>query len=78
VSRAVDEHAFEDIDDINAARFCRPSLTTIPSRPFVVGTLAAATLIDLMSGRVPEERNRLLETELVVRGSTDGKFDETV
>jgi hypothetical protein len=61
-----------------SAWFCRPSLTTVPSQPFQVGTPATATLIDLMSGRTPEIRNRTIASALVVRGSRDENFRDAV
>jgi len=62
--------AIASVDDISAAAFCRPSLTTVPSKPYQTGAAAADMLITLMSGNVPAEKRQLLETDLIVRGST--------
>jgi DNA-binding LacI/PurR family transcriptional regulator len=58
------------VDDIGAARFCRPSLTTVKTHPYRTGELAASMLIDLMRGSLPEKRHHLLDVELVVRDSS--------
>lgn len=62
--------ALASVDDISAAAFCRPSLTTIPSKPYETGAAAADMLIALMSGKAPVQKRQLLETQLVVRDST--------
>lgn len=64
------------VDDINAARFFRPSLTTVTSEPYACGKLAAQMLIELMSGRKPAQQNILVETKLIVRGSTSLNYTD--
>jgi DNA-binding LacI/PurR family transcriptional regulator len=64
--------AVAGVDDIGAAAFNRPSLTTVTSRPYDTGALAADMLMSLMSGTKPAKRHMTIETELVVRGSTAG------
>lgn len=62
--------AVAGVDDIGAAAFNRPSLTTVTSRPYDTGALAADMLMSLMSGTKPPKRHMTIETELVVRAST--------
>jgi DNA-binding LacI/PurR family transcriptional regulator len=62
--------AVASVDDIGAARYCRPSLTTVKTHPYRTGQLAAAMLIDLMNGDAPEQHNHRLGVELVVRDSS--------
>lgn len=62
--------ALASVDDISAAAFCRPPLTTISSKPYETGVAAADMLISLMSGNPPSHRRNLLDTELIVRGSS--------
>jgi DNA-binding LacI/PurR family transcriptional regulator len=45
-------------------------LTTLELYPARVATEAIDVLIDLIEGRPPEERERLVPTNLVVRDST--------
>jgi DNA-binding LacI/PurR family transcriptional regulator len=65
-----DDIAVASVDDIAAASFCRPSLTTVTSEPYLCGKLAAEMLVELMSGRQPKVRNVVVKTQLKVRGST--------
>lgn len=62
--------AVAGVDDIGAAAFSRPSLTTVTSKPYETGALAADMLMSLMSGSEPPKRHMTIATELVVRGST--------
>lgn len=64
--------AVAGVDDIGAAAFNRPSLTTVTSKPYETGALAAGMLMSLMSGTKPSKRRVIIDTELVVRGSTAG------
>ena len=74
--RVPQDLAVASVDDINAASFSRPSLTTVTSEPHASGEAAADMLIDLMSGRVPKVRNVLIDPRLIVRGSTDEGYVE--
>ncbi|HET6451768.1 MAG TPA: LacI family DNA-binding transcriptional regulator [Spirochaetia bacterium] len=67
--RAPADMALASIDDIPAARFLDPSLTTVrvPANDF--GRLAGEMLISLVYGERPEPRHVILPTELVVRES---------
>ena len=66
-----DDIAVAGVDDIGAAAFSRPALTTVTSRPHDTGEAAADMLIRVMSGSSPRRRHMLLKSELIVRGSTD-------
>jgi DNA-binding LacI/PurR family transcriptional regulator len=66
--------AVASVDDISAARFFRPALTTVTSEPYACGKLAAEMLVELMRGRDPANRNVLVDTRLIIRGSTDGNY----
>jgi DNA-binding LacI/PurR family transcriptional regulator len=68
--RVPEDIAISSVDDITAARFCRPSLTTVTSEPYLCGKLAAEMLVELMSGRTPPSPNIILESQLMVRGSS--------
>lgn len=68
--------AVASVDNIDAARFFRPALTTVTSEPYACGRVAAKMLIELMNGRQPIERNVLVDTRLIVRGSTDATYSE--
>ena len=67
--------AVAGVDDIGAAAFSRPSLTTVTSKPYETGALAADMLMSLMSGSEPPKRHMTIATELVVRGSTASSVD---
>jgi len=72
--RALGKRVPEDIsiigfDNIVAAQYCTPALTTVNQDKYQMGYIAAATLIDMLEGRqVP--RYRKMPAELIVRAST--------
>jgi len=68
--RVPDDVALTSIDDIPAARFMNPSLTTVrvPANDF--GRLAGEMLIKLVRGERPDPPHVLLKTELIVRESS--------
>jgi DNA-binding LacI/PurR family transcriptional regulator len=70
--RVPQDVAVTSIDDIPAARFMNPALTTVrvPANDF--GRLAGEMLIKLVNGDRPEPQHVLLPTELVVRESSGG------
>lgn len=72
--RVPDDIAVASVDNIDAARFYRPALTTVTSEPYACGQIAARMLIELMTGKRPAERNVLVDTRLIVRGSTDKAY----
>jgi DNA-binding LacI/PurR family transcriptional regulator len=57
-------------DDVTAAAYTDPPLTTVRQPVEHLGALAAELLFEqVVSGNAPAD-NRILPTELVVRGST--------
>lgn len=56
-------------DDITAARFITPALTTVHVPTFALGWSAAELLVQLIEQRPSAERHVLLDTELVIRES---------
>jgi DNA-binding LacI/PurR family transcriptional regulator len=67
---SVPEHlAVVGFDDIPAARWCQPGLTTIHQSAMEKGICATQLLIEHREARVPE-RHCLLPTALIVRSST--------
>jgi len=56
-------------DDIPWARYSDPPLTTVRLPAQKLASEACSLLLDLMKGSEPEERNLVLDTELVVRKS---------
>lgn len=67
--RVPDDIALVGFDDITAARFVTPALTTVRLPTFGLGWSAAETLIDLIENNTPGQTQTLLETELVIRQS---------
>ena len=58
-------------DDIHAAAFQNPSLTTVRQPLDQMGEMAARILLERLSGRPPTPRSLVtMEPELVVRDST--------
>ncbi|MFL6177355.1 MAG: LacI family DNA-binding transcriptional regulator [Ornithinibacter sp.] len=56
-------------DDVMAARYVRPGLTTVRQPVQELGALAADRLHDLVSGAAPSAERRVLATEVVIRSS---------
>jgi LacI family transcriptional regulator len=57
-------------DGIPMGAFTSPALTTVAHHTAELGRLAVAMLCDLLDGRSPDQVERLLPTELVVRESS--------
>ncbi len=70
--RVPEDVALASIDDIPAARFMNPALTTVrvPANDF--GRLAGEMLIRLVGGEHPEPQHVILPAELVTRESSGG------
>lgn len=64
-----EEMAVVGFDDITAARFITPSLTTVHVPTFGLGWSAGELLIRIIEGDPPRQRHVELDTELVVRES---------
>jgi LacI family transcriptional regulator len=56
-------------DDITAARFITPALTTVHVPTFGLGWSVAELLIQIVEQRTPEETQVQLDTRLIVRES---------
>jgi DNA-binding LacI/PurR family transcriptional regulator len=67
--RIPDDISIMGFDDIPWARYSDPPLTTIRLPAQKLASEACLLLLDLMQGSEPEERNLVLDTELVVRKS---------
>ncbi|MDN3615408.1 MAG: DNA-binding transcriptional regulator CytR [Vibrio gallaecicus] len=57
-------------DDIKFAQYCDPPLTTISQPRYEIGRQAMLMMLDVLKGNDVQAGSRLLETELIVRGST--------
>ena len=67
--RIPDDIAVVGYDDIPAARFAAPPLTTIWTKPVEVGQKAGNMLIDLIEGCRPRETQLCIDCELIIRES---------
>jgi DNA-binding LacI/PurR family transcriptional regulator len=67
--RAPEDIALVGFDNIAAARFITPALTTVHVPAFGLGWAAAELLIRIIEGDQPAETQVRLETELIVRES---------
>jgi LacI family transcriptional regulator len=70
--RIPDDVAIVGYDDIPAAAYCHPPLTTIRQPMQRVGEIATQRLIELIDNPDAERQEILLKTELVRRGSCNG------
>lgn len=57
-------------DDIPAAEYVHPGLTTVRQSIFQTAHLLTRLLLDLIRGQAPEVRGTLIAPELVIRGSS--------
>lgn len=65
-----DDLSIIGFDNIALAEFCDPPLTTISQPRFEIGREAMLLLLDQLQGQVVSSGSRLLDCELIVRGST--------
>ena len=65
-------------DDIQAANYINPPLTTVRQPLLYMGETAARTLIDRLEGRMNDDEEIMIEPELMVRRSTAGCADQPV
>ncbi len=68
--RVPDELSVTGLDDIMAARYAMPGLTTLRGSPRNTGETLCLQLLDVVNGTSEVDPQVLLEGELVVRGST--------
>jgi LacI family transcriptional regulator len=64
-------------DDIQAAGYINPPLTTVRQPMLHMGETAARTLIDRLEGRMKDVAEIMIEPELMVRRSTAGCADQS-
>lgn len=57
-------------DNISLAEFCDPPLTTVAQPRFDIGREAMLLLLEQLQGHTVSSGSRLLDCELVIRGST--------
>lgn len=57
-------------DDIYMARLLDPELTTVRQPNYEMGYRAAEMLIDVISGKEPDPKDMVFDTELIIRKST--------
>lgn len=65
-----DDLSIIGFDNISLAEFCDPPLTTISQPRFDIGREAMLLLLDQLNGQNVSSGSRLLDCELVLRGST--------
>jgi len=57
-------------DNISLSEFCDPPLTTVAQPRYDIGREAMLLLLDQLNGQTVSSGSRLLDCELIVRGST--------
>ncbi len=57
-------------DDIELSRYCEPPLTTVKQPCFDIGREAVLLLLNELQGKGTRSGSKLLDAELVIRGST--------
>ncbi|MDX6041940.1 DNA-binding transcriptional regulator CytR [Scandinavium lactucae] len=65
-----DDLSIIGFDNISLSEFCDPPLTTVSQPRFAIGREAMLLLLDQLSGQNVSSGSRLLDCELVIRGST--------
>ena len=65
-----DDLSIIGFDHISLAEFCDPPLTTVSQPRFDIGREAMLLLLNQLSGQVVDSGSRLLDCELIIRGST--------
>ena len=65
-----DDLSIVGFDNISLSEFCDPPLTTVAQPRFDIGREAMLLLLDQLHGHNVNSGSRLLDCELIVRGST--------
>lgn len=65
-----DDLSIVGFDNIALAEFCDPPLTTVAQPCFDIGCKAMLLLLEQLNGHRINSGSRLLDSELIVRGST--------
>ena len=68
--RVPDDISVVGMDDIEAATFQNPPLTTVQQSLAQMAVLGVQILLDILGGKEPTQPQIVLEPTLVVRGST--------
>lgn len=68
--RVPEDLSIMGFDDIALSQFCDPPLTTVAQPRFDIGREAMLLLLDQLNGQVVNSGSRLLDCELIERGST--------
>jgi len=67
---APDDYAISGFDDQPLSSLTSPPLTSVKMPLYDLGWAGAGVLIELVEGRRPKRRRIVMETEIIVRGST--------
>lgn len=67
--RVPDDIAVSGFDDFEFSAFTDPPLTTVRIPAYMMGRIAASTLVEVLDGEEPRERHVVLNNELVIRAS---------
>jgi LacI family transcriptional regulator len=73
-----EEFAVVGYDDIPAAAFACPPLTTVRSHALAQGKIAGKAVIDLVNGKELGRKTAIVPLELVIRESCGGKTQRTI
>ncbi len=65
-----DDLSIIGFDNISLAQFCDPPLTTVAQPRYEIGREAMLLLLDQLHGQNVSSGSRLLDCELIIRGST--------
>lgn len=57
-------------DDIKLTQYCDPPLTTVAQPRYEIGRQAMLLLLEQLHGQTVPSGSRLLDSELIIRGST--------
>lgn len=68
--RVPDDLSIIGFDNIALAEFCDPPLTTVAQPRFDIGREAMLLLLSQLNGHTVSSGSRLLDCELVLRGTT--------
>ena len=71
-----DDLSIVGFDNIALSEFCDPPLTTVSQPRFDIGREGMLLLLEQMQGHNVNSGSRLLDCELIVRGSTQKKSDD--
>ena len=70
-----EEFAVVGYDDISAAAFACPPLTTVQSHALEQGRILGETVIDLVNGKEQGRKRAIVPLELIIRDSSGGQIN---